>query len=795
MQHGSPSSPFRTATFFAALACCVPFLTGSQLAAQASSSMVQNDGWSISADAQQSTVRIEYGPVGELVRDLRLYGNSEGTGVGPLTNWTVTQQGQQVLTIRTGKPATVWNLTIQGHTLLVSTTAEAGMISADTSAPLSRMPVRLMDPQGFPVIWKGTNEAQEAYGGDEPSSRSFLPRTRSEVSFYSLGLADPRPFHSLFDRPSDTAIDFPESTRMRRDTQDRSILHLEIPFSGAAQITVIPDYYTSVLGVPSYTPYTQDGSAPVIWNSWNAYYSAVTQQDIVQSTDWLEKNLKAYGLKYVVLDAGYNQNLKGKGALWLDWKTEAFPAGPKWLADYISAKGFTPGLWIVPNTAAAPLQAHPDWYVRSQQGNFIFDYGTASLDSSNPQVLRFLKEEFGTLHNWGFRYFKFDGEHALPKSAPDLDRTLLYDALADPTNVYRQRMQVIRDAVGSETFLEGCPAGRPLDGIGYFNSYSNGFDLYSNWDGMYSLFSAIHANAFLNHIVTYVMPGEGLSLTPAMPVERARKQRVAEDITTIEEREKPADIGTSDAEARTLVSTVALTGVAYPVADYLLDLPQSRIELLHSTLPTMPILPVDLFSRGSNITFTEFRDIASDHFIHHYPEVIDLKVNRGSTDYDVVAFTNWRGAIQHKALRIEDTLGLDPHARYVAFDFWNQQPAGVLSDTLDVAVAPHDTRVLQIYPLLHRPQILGTSRHITAAYSIKGETWDAGSRTLHATSREMANEPYSVWLHVPQAFHAAKPAVKIAGAADSGVKLHSQGEFLKLTFTRKDAPIAWSVSF
>ena len=48
--------------------------------------------------------------------------------------------------------------------------------------------------------------------------------------------------------------------------------------------------------------------------------------------------------------------------------------------------------------------------------------------------------------------------------------------------------------------------------IGFFNSYFNGEDDYNSWQGMYALFSSINANAFLNHIVVYVMPGEGIEL-------------------------------------------------------------------------------------------------------------------------------------------------------------------------------------------------------------------------------------------------------------------------------------------
>ena len=84
---------------------------------------------------------------------------------------------------------------------------------------------------------------------------------------------------------------------------------------------------------------------------------------------------------------------------------------------------------------------------------------------------------------------------------------------------------MIRDTLGPHRFIEGCPSGTPLIGIGFFNSYYNGDDVYNNWQGMHCLFSSINDNAFLNHLVVYVMPGEGMELLPRMTVEEANKQR------------------------------------------------------------------------------------------------------------------------------------------------------------------------------------------------------------------------------------------------------------------------------
>jgi hypothetical protein len=174
--------------------------------------------------------------------------------------------------------------------------------------------------------------------------------------------------------------------------------------------------------------------------------------------------------------------------------------------------------------------------------------------------------------------------------------------------------------IGPKRFVESCPAGTPLNSVGFADSYFNGEDLYASWQGMYPLFSSINANAFFNHITSYLMPGEGLELGLPMTVEEAAKTRIPVVLETAKLREDPlAGFGVNDAEARTLVSYVSLTGVAYPLASVMPELPEQRVRLLQKTLPTLPIYPVDLFSRGTEATWDTFRRMQPDFYIHNFP--------------------------------------------------------------------------------------------------------------------------------------------------------------------------------
>ncbi len=195
----------------------------------------------------------------------------------------------------------------------------------------------------------------------------------------------------------------------------------------------------------------------MVWSSWTSYYMDIREDDMVANADWLAANLKPYGFEYVQLDDGYDRGKKGEHSWIENWDKQKFPHGPEWLASYIKNKGLHPGIWLVPNSYASATEAHPDWYLRDKGGKFLIDYVTPALDSTNPAVMDHLRRLFGTLGGWGFDYYKFDGEHALPRYAPTVDRTRLYDTKVDSLVNYRERLKVIRDTIGPKAFIEGCP--------------------------------------------------------------------------------------------------------------------------------------------------------------------------------------------------------------------------------------------------------------------------------------------------------------------------------------------------
>jgi len=320
--------------------------------------------------------------------------------------------------------------------------------------------------------------------------------------------------------------------------------------------------------------------------------------------------------------------------------------------------------------------------------------------------------------------------------------------------------------------------------------------VYNNWRGMYNLFSSINGNAFLNHLVVYVMPGEGMELLPPMTPEEAAKHRHPSVIETARTREAPlTGFGTTLPEARTVVTYVSLTGVAYPMASVMPELPAERVRLLKQTLPTMPILPIDLFSRGTDAKWDTFKRTTPDDYIHNYPEILDVKVNAPSGIYDVAALTNWRTSTASRALSFEDKLGLDSQTSYVVFDFWAQKLLGVFKGKMALTIAPHDTRVLLIHPLADHPQLVGTSRHITGAYSIQQVEWDPAQSALRGTSETVSGDAYTLWFYVPNGMTIAQARARTKGGTEVPVQHELSGNSLRMTFSGQSEPVQWEAGF
>ena len=160
-----------------------------------------------------------------------------------------------------------------------------------------------------------------------------------------------------------------------------------------------------------------------------------------------------------------------------------------------------------------------------------------------------------------------------------------------------------------------------------------------------------------------------------------------------------------------------------------------------------------------------------------------------------MALTNWRSWTAHREFSFADKLGVDPEASYVVFDFWAQKILGGFKGQMAVTIEPHDTRVFLVHPLLNRPQLVGTSRHITGAYSTRDLAWDGSKNLLRGSSETVSGEAYTLWFYIPKGAAVSRIGAGTKGNAVVAVQQELSGNSLKVTFPGQPEAVDWEVEF
>jgi hypothetical protein len=142
-----------------------------------------------------------------------------------------------------------------------------------------------------------------------------------------------------------------------------------------------------------------------------------------------------------------------------------------------------------------------------------------------------------------------------------------------------------------------------------------------------------------------------------------------------------------------------------------------------------------------------------------------------------------------------EKLGVDSEAPYVVFDFWAQKDLGAFKGKMAVTIEPHDTRVLLIHPLANHPQLVGTSRHITGAYSIQGVEWDRVQNRLRGSSVTVAGDHYTLWVCVPKEVSVSQVRARTKGNTAVAVQHEQSGNSLRMTFAGQSETVQWEVKF
>ena len=719
--------------------------------------------WKIDIDPEKESLSISNQSLGSLLTDIQLNIVEEGE-VAVLGGWQ-SRFSDDRLFLHTGKPVeTRWEFRFGENNIDMTTSASNTQLTALVPAPLNRFPARIADSADMQE--QETGEDND-YTGVAQIEKYYVPPENPQVMYLSLGLVDSPNLHAVFDKASDTVIRFPLNAKIERWPRDQSFLKVTILIQKEASLlTLIPDYYVDVLGMPKYVPYddTYHKTAPTGWNHWLAFFREVTEKDIADHADYISKNFKPYGMLHCQLDDGYDHPDRRRWSQ--NWDPQTFPHGPEWLARYIKSKGLIPGLWTVPYCYSVK-DANPEWFLRDDQGKILMDYqGGGELDFSRPDVINeYWIPLWKELKRQGWDYFKFDMGNT---------SWMWYhyqhnfsDTTISSFEVSHRTMSIFRQIMGQQVWYTNHPdayGGR----MGFIDVAGCGRDPGPGWRQMNHFLEVISNNTYQNHIVWYS--------DPDCIVLRGKPTRADTSHVHGGDRIRNNTFLTLE-EARTCASLLCLSGMQYLDGDDLLNLQEERLNLIKKTIPTLPIFPIDLFGRSRSP--------------EHYPEIMDLKINNPSGNYDVIAVTNWKNQQTNRKIGIGSELCLDSSEAYLVFNNWEEELVGKFTTEFQTTLPAHGTHVFTIRHQEEHPQLLASNRHITGAVSIKKNDWNSSKMILTGISETIPGEQYLLFVYVPTDFQIDDIS------ADAENLTHSLGgnRLLKISFTGQEKPVNWSLKF
>ena len=515
--------------------------------------------------------------------------------------------------------------------------------------------------------------------------------------------------------------------------------------------TVKERYYQEVLGLKYYKPIdkTHFPLPPSGWCTWYYYYPRITSTEVKRNAKWISENLKEYGARYVQIDDGWQVPRRD----WTQVKQDRFPDGMADVASYVKSVGLTPGIWIAPHGQSNDelVRQNPNVFLLKPDGTTASDTweGKYLVDPTTPEAHAYLKDLFRKLCDWGYEYFKIDGQPIVVEEYKTKKSFMKHPA-DDTDGLYRKTLDSIREVIGPDRYLLGC-WGIPVEGVNIMDGSRTGGDIVLGWGGFQTALRAVMGYYYQHNVAWYVDPDVMVLRSPL----------------TVE-------------QARVWATLQGLTGQALMATDRMMDLGEERVEMLRRVYPAVDIRPFDLYPSERN------------------KRIWDLKVNHLGRSYDVVGLFNFDEAASDQMLLRWADLGLPADRPVHVFDFWNQEYLGAWQAGIAVDVAPTSCRVLTLIPANGQIQLISTNRHITQGWvDLVDLQYEESSMTYRGKSRVVKGDPYELRFSFPRDKNFEVTAVKAQGESGrlaATVTNHQGWATVRIT-SDTTCEVAWEVQF
>jgi hypothetical protein len=536
-----------------------------------------------------------------------------------------------------------------------------------------------------------------------------------------------------------------------------------------------------------YTPFDKEKwpEPPVGWCSFHCYGNVLGEDDILRNAEALAQDYEAFGLRYILIDGGWQAN--GISGNWTKSNSD-FPHGMEGLAGKIRALGLKPALWLSEfgTDDENIYNAHKSWFLHDASGNAKLGtwFGTYIADFSNPAMKQHLYNVYRKITvDWGYDYFKLDGENAT-RDIWGQNRVRAFNPALDANTAFREALVLLREAMNSRpgVFFSACGPVYPTESIGIVQSARLGGDILSfsssdpssrhserpSFRCVRTALEGMRRGYYTHNIAWYADP-DGVLARPPL---------------------------TTD-EVRTWFSVIGLTGQLLMLGDNMPALPKERLDIPRKIMPVADIKPMELYPQSVtphiwilhvgrsfgtwavaglfnwdyDAREVPFTDAGASPFFTVLNQNSELlSTYRSAPASWAMAEDAQKAFAENRRLEALATkpaglellpipaylspppprrivlnfakAGLKGNHEYLLFDFWKQEFLGTMKAEYTVSLPPHSCQVLSIRPATGHPQLVGTDRHITmGGVEVADEFWNAAREQLTLVVELVRNYP------------------------------------------------------
>lgn len=467
---------------------------------------------------------------------------------------------------------------------------------------------------------------------------------------------------------------------------------------------------------------------------------------VEQLADFASTNLVPFGFSMIQIDSGWQaginttnpysgQKIGFREFLFVN-SNGNYSAGMTPVSSYLANDGITSGLWFSPcgSSATDPyFTNHQDWFVKTNGGIYWVNFAGAVLDGSYQPACTYISNFVSQIANtWNYKYFKMDGlwagiavpqEYINSNYVDDAMGTATY---SDPSKanieVFRNALKVVRQAAGTNVYMDGCNIAQSMraygGSFGLVDGIRIGPDNSASWSGWMRspLYGTRHY--FLQGRVWY------------------------NDPDTVYVRSS-----FTSSQAQTIASWYGISGQLTLDGDWIPGLPADRLDMLKRIMPHHGLMPRPV-----------------DYFEHDPPQIWLLTDTRHTPRRDVIALFNWStSAAQNYNVPLSH-IGL-PGNSYVGFEFWSNTVVPPINGNLVATVPAQSCEIIAVRPPASYPQVISTSRHVTQGIvDMLAENWD-GTNTLTGTSQLVGGDPYELRIFWTNGWNLQSASVSAADQA------------------------------